>query len=313
MSQAENPNNTNLSRRAALAGLAGAAAALPASVAAIVPAVAAYPAASGTFDPAAAFARLEYAVETLRKSYIRDGWHGHGLDEMAAATALQYFRDGCPDDDDRWIATIKFIGEHGQSCDWILAGNPGGMICHGAAQSRRAAVCADTELLALGTRFRPMYDAWVEQKAAQHRDQFELENFVERRTGCRLADYIRPPNGEIAIEQRRLISVARGKAAAEFRAEHGDIDFDAFDALESAMNDIANDILMFDATGREGLAVQFAAMIFHSHEAIEPTVDYDGEPKDPMLWNFLDSLASFTGVTFPPYQTYVELLLAREA
>jgi hypothetical protein len=54
-------------------------------------------------------------------------------------------------------------------------------------------------------------------------------------------------------------------------------------------------------------------MIFRSHEAIEPTLDWQGEAEDPWQLAFLESLAGFVGTPFPPYRSYVEMLLARPA
>ena len=68
-------------------------------------------------------------MELLRTRFICDGWK---IDEEAAERTLRYFRSqaaGQPDNEEEWQAAIDFIGSHGQSFDWILAGNPGGMIC----------------------------------------------------------------------------------------------------------------------------------------------------------------------------------------
>jgi hypothetical protein len=41
-------------------------------------------------------------------------------------------------DPSEWTAALGFILANGQSLDWILAGDPRGMIARGAAQSWRA-------------------------------------------------------------------------------------------------------------------------------------------------------------------------------
>ena len=64
------------------------------------------------------------------------------MDEEGAARPLKYFRaraDGRRDNAEEWQATIDFVGSHGQSLDWIGAGDPGTMICWRAAKSERAA------------------------------------------------------------------------------------------------------------------------------------------------------------------------------
>jgi hypothetical protein len=96
-------------------------------------------------DHHAILARAEQMIDLLRTCYICDGWHGKGLDEVAAERMLQYFRrlaDGAPEDDQdpEWEAAVAFVGDHGQSLDWILLGDPSGLICLGAAHSARAEV-----------------------------------------------------------------------------------------------------------------------------------------------------------------------------
>jgi hypothetical protein len=116
---------------------------------AVVPAAAALPVgasvlcASEPFDTAAALARAEQMIEILRTRHVCEGWHGHGLDETAAARALAYFRNwaaGGEDNVDEWMAVVKFLGDHGQSIDWIVLGDPGALISGAAGRSARAAM-----------------------------------------------------------------------------------------------------------------------------------------------------------------------------
>jgi len=115
-----------------------------AAIAAVAPVTTAAPAAaaptaalasSGEQDLAAELARFEYIIDRLRNCHVREGW---SIDDEAATRALQYYRAGCPDDDEWWGATIDFIRSHGQSFDWILLGDPGHMICKVAGLSARA-------------------------------------------------------------------------------------------------------------------------------------------------------------------------------
>jgi hypothetical protein len=138
MIQAQKCNNTNhLSRRSALAGLAG--------VAAAGVAVAALPAGASVIerdrlDWPGILARAEHMIATLRRSYGSENWAT--ADEEAAARTLQYFR-ACAaglDDEEEWGATIEFFGVHGQSFDWIFCGDPVTMIHGMAAHSHRAAM-----------------------------------------------------------------------------------------------------------------------------------------------------------------------------
>ena len=143
---------SNHSRRAILAGIAAAPAALAAPALALPPS-APDPA---NWNPKAALARLEQMIETLRTCAVCDGWHPNGLDEAAAARSLAYFRAGLPEESDHDFAerdaALEFISSHGQSLDWIICGDAGGMICRGAARSNRAAL-ADAVLLDLVERY----------------------------------------------------------------------------------------------------------------------------------------------------------------
>jgi hypothetical protein len=126
--------SANLNRRALVVG----AAALPAIA---IPAIAAP--AAGSLDKASAIlARAEQAIDLLRTRYIGAGWK---LDEQAAQRALQYFRRmaaGGPENDEEYESVCAFWFDHGQSLDWLINGDPGGLICPAAARSARAAVAA---------------------------------------------------------------------------------------------------------------------------------------------------------------------------
>jgi hypothetical protein len=110
------------SRRAVLAG----AATLPALA---VPAAAAV----ADSDAAGITARTEQVIDLLRTCYIGSNWK---IDEEAAEKVLHWARAGAADDDGFQIA-IEFFKWHGQSLDWILRGDPGGMICQCAGRSFR--------------------------------------------------------------------------------------------------------------------------------------------------------------------------------
>jgi hypothetical protein len=131
---------TTSTRRAGLAG----AAAVPVLA---VPAIARD--AESTYDRQAAVARLEYIVKVLRQSSVCDNWK---LDEAKALHVLANFDD----DED---ALIEWIREHGQSFDWVLLGDPGGMIYREAARSPAA-------VSAIATEPDPIFAAIEAHKAA---------------------------------------------------------------------------------------------------------------------------------------------------
>jgi hypothetical protein len=63
---------------------------------------------------------------------------------------------GAPEDDQEWEAACAFFYDYGQSLDWIVMGNPGGMICGAAARSPRAAALIDDPIFAAIEAHRSM-------------------------------------------------------------------------------------------------------------------------------------------------------------
>jgi hypothetical protein len=185
---------------------------------------------------------------------------------------------------------------------------------------------ADTELLALAGQFDPLFNGWVAHMAAEHRNRFEFELAMEAATGIKLEDVpVRLTDDSPEADHRFHESywATRCKIAPTISREVSD---DAarsvclerspdaeIDEIEDRLAEIADEILEFNATTREGLAVQVRAMIFRCREAIEPTMDWQGESEDPWQRSFLESVAGFVGTPFPPFRSFVEMLLERPA
>jgi hypothetical protein len=77
-------------------------------------------------------------VEILRTRVIHERWRMDEENEKGAERLLQYCRaraDGIPDDDEKYEAIIDFLVANEQSIDWLLMGNPVGMICNCARLS----------------------------------------------------------------------------------------------------------------------------------------------------------------------------------
>ena len=98
--------------------------------------------ACGTYDALAALQRLERVVTVLRTSYICEGWK---LDEERANNAIRHFRTVAATDryghegpSDECFEVFRFLADHGQSLDWVLLGDIGGLICKAASASRAA-------------------------------------------------------------------------------------------------------------------------------------------------------------------------------
>jgi len=90
---------------------------------------------------AADLRRVREIIDVLRTQHVRKGWK---IDEAAAAAALAWFEgrvNGRVRDEEMTNEGIKalwFLHRHGQSLDWVFAGDPAGMICNGAARSEQA-------------------------------------------------------------------------------------------------------------------------------------------------------------------------------
>jgi hypothetical protein len=80
--------------------------------------------------------RFDQILEILRSRSIAEGW---SLDEVQAARARRYFDTRSTGDE---AAVVDFIGDHGQSLDWVLCGDPVSMVTMGASHSKRAVDCA---------------------------------------------------------------------------------------------------------------------------------------------------------------------------
>jgi hypothetical protein len=131
-------------------------------------------------DTKAEVARLEQAVDLLRTRHICYGWK---MDESGAERALRYFRAGCPDDDEEWVAALSFISKHSLSLDWICDGDVGPMICTLASRSKRAAMIAgtpDDPIFAAVAAHRTAYTAFDQCLTRQNEFSEELPEHLRQ-------------------------------------------------------------------------------------------------------------------------------------
>jgi hypothetical protein len=138
-----------LSRRSIVAS----AAALPALA---VPAVAAVnPSAN---DKGAMVRRAEEVVELLSTRYIRADWHDN-FNKGRAAKFLQNIQqlDLEAEDVELEEEIHAWLSDHGQSYDWIFAGDPGGMICY-VADQRSETLADDGKLEELAAKVEAAWD-----------------------------------------------------------------------------------------------------------------------------------------------------------
>jgi hypothetical protein len=80
---------------------------------------------------------------------------------------------GAPENDEEYESVCAFWYDHGQSLDWLINGDPGGLICPAAARSARAAVAV--------TAHDPIFTA-----IQHHRDTHAAELAVIQ-TSCDLS------------------------------------------------------------------------------------------------------------------------------
>lgn len=154
--------------------------------------------ASDINQAAATLARCEQVVDTLRTKFICQGWT---MDEAGAQRALSYFRNpvvtGPGEDDDYayWEAEA-FLRDHGQSLDWVLDGDLGGMICRLAAHSRRAAAVATVDsIFAAIEAHRCAYAEFEKANEApsrivgkHHRARVHIGDYAENNIVCSKTD-----------------------------------------------------------------------------------------------------------------------------
>ena len=152
--------------------------------------------AASTLDqkPASAIVqRAESLIQALRTRHVCDGWH---IDEAGAEQMLRYLRalaaNQWLDDADGLEATCRFLDSHGQSYDWVIAGDSSSMVCAAAARSFRAASVADPIFAAIENHKAALeaYEAVLKLKSEHDRLAFDKgckpgRRFVgqERRTG----------------------------------------------------------------------------------------------------------------------------------
>jgi hypothetical protein len=142
-------------------------------------------------DWAAVFRRVQDAINTLRTCHICEGWK---LDEEGAARTLEYFRGqaaGLPDDMDEWKAAVKFIGDHGQSLDWILWGEANSMVAMLASHSRQAR-------RSTSATHDPIFAA-IEENRRLNEEWDRLERALDKAQGLARAEFgCRPSDDERA-------------------------------------------------------------------------------------------------------------------
>jgi hypothetical protein len=88
---------------------------------------------------------MQQIIAALEDCFVTEGWHESwksGPMPKLAADVLVYLRaraDGARENATQEAKVIDFVGQCGQSLDWIFCGDPRGLICEAAGHSPQAA------------------------------------------------------------------------------------------------------------------------------------------------------------------------------
>lgn len=147
----------------------------------------------------------------------------------------------------------------------------------------------DAELLALTVSFDPLFESWRNMFVQQGTDVEEFEKYLQRKAGMSRAeaDRLDRHSPEYAAYHRILdecIYDRRGEGSDHYDSE-------AWEPVSDRFYDIANEILSYRASTREGLALQVRAFISSYSEVWED---------DHGARDFVECVCDFAGVPFPP-------------
>jgi hypothetical protein len=151
---------------------------------------------------------------------------------------------------------------------------------------RASAEGPDAELLALCPQFEAVYAELVRLERRSFQDRLEFEALVEAATGIKLAD-APPLAGESEYSQIRNKIAKDDSRGADADAE---IDWNSFHAH---LYPLVDEILAYNATSREGVALQLRAFLCTDYDLWE-------DPGDERIAYLIESVCAFVGVDFPP-------------
>jgi hypothetical protein len=161
----------------------------------------------------------------------------------------------------------------------------------------------DAELLSLAPQFDPVFEEWRALKVASNLDYKEFEAELVRRTGLTRAQAPECfPDREKMEEHPYFGEIERIRADGIANR----VGSDQWDTLTWELNPLADEILKFRATTREGLALQVKAVIAAYNECYEDDFDDDDDPCRWALRQLLASLCYAVGVQWPPFDLTAE-------
>jgi hypothetical protein len=145
---------------------------------------------------------------------------------------------------------------------------------------------ADAELLALTVSFDPLFEAWRNMFVQQEEDLQEFNERLQRETGMSRAEANRLTSGspELAAYCQILHECAGDREFKHY-------DREAWEPISDRFYAVAEEILSYRASTREGLALQVRAFISSYSEIWED---------DHGARAFVECVCAFAGVPFPP-------------
>jgi hypothetical protein len=180
----------------------------------------------------------------------------------------------------------------------LLAGAPAaaaaalavGTAVNGIAMAGASPSGGDAELLALKPQFDLLFEKWRRMHIAEKADNKDFKERMERASGMTREEAPEPcwedPEWIAYFELMRRVRDA-GKHSALLGEG-------AWDELIDELHPLADEIIAYKATTREGLALQARAFVCSYSELWNGGHDVGAK-------GFIASVCAFAGVQFPPY------------
>jgi hypothetical protein len=168
----------------------------------------------------------------------------------------------------------------------LLAGTAINAVAIGMAKAGEAG--DDAELLALAVEFDPLFEAWRKMSIEQHADVTACNALLHKKTGLTQAEarVLDKDSPEWHAYRQKLESCSGGDDPHFY-------DEETWEPVRDRFYELAEEILSFEATTREGFALQVRAFTSSYSEVWE----YD----ESGMANFVECVCAFAGVPFPLY------------
>jgi hypothetical protein len=174
----------------------------------------------------------------------------------------------------------------------LLAGSPaaaaGALLAGTAANSLAIAGNADSDLLSLAAEFSPLFASWRKMTIKQTADLDAFNEFLEQEAGMSRDEAYCLDRDSPELEAYREILHRCASAVDRPRRSY---ESEAWEPVKDRFYELAEDILSYEASTREGLALQATAFVSSYSEVWE---------SDDGVRAFVECVCAFAGVPFPP-------------